>query len=184
MIILESLEDSAIAPITEIEKDLIHKLRALLKDCPEYRLRTLNTLVEHNYGQRWSDESLLIYIQISMNNFNASGGAVTYYTINDFPVSITGCILMGAYIFAVLAEATLQAGETFSYSDNGISLSFDLSVKYLALIGQMKSAYDESIKTAKQSLTRPSATGIRSSSAGIGGAVTLRSFSNRMWVYR
>ena len=113
-IILESAEDSAIAPMTEYEKDLVHKLRAMLKDCPEYKYRSLNTLVEANYGQRWSDELLLIYLQISMNNFNSSGGAVTYYTIYDFPVSITGCVLMGAYIFAVLAEATQQAGESFS----------------------------------------------------------------------
>ena len=185
-IVLESLNDSTISAITDREKELLHKLRALLKDAPEFSHRSLNTLVERDYGLRWTDEQLLIFIQLSISNFNASGGAPTNFTINDYPMSITGCIIMGAYIFAILSEATWQAGEAFSYSDNGISLSIDLSGKYLALIGQMKAAYDDSIKTAKQVITRPVGTGIISSAAGagMGRGITMRSFASRMWVYR
>lgn len=184
-IILEAVNDSVIAPMTDKEKDLVHKLRALLKDCPDYHVRTLNTLVEANYGERWSDQLLLVYIQIGMSYFNSNGGTVTAFTINNFPVGIEGCILMASYVMAVLAEATQQAGETFSYSDNGISLAIDLSSKYLALIGAMKSALDESIKTAKQSVARPSTAAIHSAGiGGLGSNIAIRSYSSRMWVYR
>ncbi len=184
-IILESSEDNVIAPMTDIEKELVHKLRAMLKDSPRYSQRTLNTLVEANYGERWSDELLLIYINISMDNFNASGGTVTAFTINNFPVGITGCVLTGAFIYALIAESVYQSGETFSYSDNGISLSLDLPSKYLSVVGALKSAYDASLTTAKQSVARPSASGIRSAGiGGLGSNVAIRSYSSRMWVYR
>jgi len=184
-IILQSADDSVIAPMTDIEKDLVHKLRAMLKDSPQYSQRTLNTLVEANYGERWSDELLLIYINISMDNFNSSGGTVTAFTVNNFPIGIKGCILMGAFIYALIAESTYQAGETFSYSDNGLSISLDISSKYLSIIGSLKAAYDTSLTTAKQSVARPSSAAIHSAGInGTGSNVFCRSFAQRMWVYR
>ena len=179
-IILESKTDSAISPFTEQEKELIHKLRAMLKDSPDYNVRTLNTLVERNLGERWSDELLLIYIQIAMNDFNATGGAITYFTIDNYPIGITGTILMGAMIFALIGESVVQAGHSFSYSDNGISLAIDLSGKYMSIVGALKGAYDQAKVTAKQSITRPSAAALRSQT----WPVRVRSYSNRMWVYR
>jgi len=158
----------------------------MLKDSPDFTYRSLNTLVEHDYGLRWSDEQLLIFIQLSISNFNASGGAPTNFTINNYPLSIEGCILTGAFIYALISESVFQSGNSFAYSDNGISLSIDLSGKYLAIVGQMKAAYDDSIKTAKQVITRPVGTGIISSAAGagMGRGITMRSFASRMWVYR
>ena len=85
-IILQSKEDNTIAPLTDEEKDLIHKLRAMLKDVPDEQFRSLNTLVEKQRGQRWSDELLLIYLQIAMQDINAEP-PFTVYTIGTVPIS-------------------------------------------------------------------------------------------------
>lgn len=179
-IILQSSEDNSIAQMTDLEKDLVHKLRAMLKDLPEEQYRSLNTLVEKQRGTRWSDELLLIYIQTAIMDIN-SEPPLTAYTITGVPVSWHGCVLMGAFILALLGEAVVQSGEAFSYSDNGISLTIDLASKYQSLASGFLSAYQQQKSNLKKTI-RPFASGI---TVGAGAsAVHIRSYSPRMWVYR
>ena len=103
-IILQSSDDNSISPLTDRERDLVHKLRAMLKDIPDEQFRSLNTLVEKQRGQRWSDELLLTYLQIAMSDIN-SEPPLTLFTLYDVPVSWDGCILIGAFILALLGES-------------------------------------------------------------------------------
>lgn len=54
-IILEAKDDTNQFILTDYERKLIYRLRVLLKDLPDDVLRTLNTLVETQRGERWTD---------------------------------------------------------------------------------------------------------------------------------
>ncbi len=177
-IILQSSEDNTIAPLTDCERDLVHKLRAMLKDVPDEQFRSLNTLVEKQRGTRWSDELLLIYLQIAMADINAEP-PFTVYTLYNVPISWHGCVLTGAFILALLGEAVVQNGEAFSYSDNGISLNINQAAGYQSIAQAMQSAYQQQKQNIKKAI-RPNARGIKSNPT----PVRIRSYAQRMWVYR
>ena len=112
-IILDSLDDFQLQPITDRERELIHYLRTMLKDLPNEVKRTLNSLVEIDKGERWTDSQLLVYLNQAVSDLNAEPPHTTYM-VNDFPETLRGCVMMGAMIFALIAESILQVGETFS----------------------------------------------------------------------
>ena len=177
-IILQSADDNTISPLTDKERDLVHKLRAMLKDVPDEQFRSLNTLVEKQRGQRWSDELLLIYLQIAMADINAEP-PLTIYTLYDVPISWEGCVLTGGFILALLGESVVQNGEAFSYSDNGISLNINQAAGYQSIAQSMQSAYQQQKQNIKKSL-RPNAAVLKSNPV----PVRIRSYAQRMWVYR
>lgn len=69
--------------------------------------------------------------------------------------------------------------ETFSYSDNGLSLSIDLASKYQGVASALMSAYATQKQTLKKSV-RPGPSGLHSNPA----PVRIRSYAPRQWVYR
>jgi len=177
-IVLESVDSLTTRIFSDRERDMIYKLRALLKDCDYPNVRTLNTLVENERGERWSDHLLLVYINQSIAMMNSSP-PYTEYTLEQIPTHFDGFVLLGATIVSLCSEAILQVGEAFSYSDNGISLNIDLSGKYQALADSLRNAYNQQLKDIKTAMrARPA--GIRSSPA----PVRIRSYAPRMWVYR
>lgn len=69
--------------------------------------------------------------------------------------------------------------ESFSYSDNGLSLSIDIASKYQGIASTLLSAYT----TQKQMLKKA----MRPGPSGVGHAapqVKIRSYAPRMWTYR
>jgi hypothetical protein len=177
-IVLQSSKDDSIAPLTSEERDLVHKLRAMLKDMPDEQFRSLNTLVEKQRGYRWSDELLLIYLQVAMADINAEPPN-TLYMLDNVPLSWHGCILAGALISALMGEAIVQTGESFSYSDNGISLNINAAAGYQSIATSLLSAYQTQKQNLKRSL-RPQGASIKSSPA----PVRIRSYAQRQWIYR
>lgn len=177
-IILESSSDQILSPLTDIEKDMIHKLRVLLKDVPEENLRSLNTLVEKQRGERWSDEILLVYLQCAVADLNSQPPA-TMYTLANLPQPWYACIITGGLIFSLVAESIAQNGESFSYADNGISLNINLSQGYQAIAQMLLTGYGQLKKDIKLSC-RPQAAGLKSSPL----PVHIRSYSSRQWCYR
>lgn len=176
--ILESINEISFQPMTDKERELIQYLRVLLKDIPDDVFRSLNTLVEEQRGERWSDMQLLIYLNQAMAEINAQP-ALTSYTLEDFPPAWRACILQGGLIWSLIGEGVLQVGETFSYSDNGISLSIDLSGRYQSLVQTLLAGYQQLKKDIKQAM-RPMAASIKSSPA----PVRIRSYAPRMWTFR
>lgn len=176
--ILESKKDFATQPITDNERELIHSLRTLLKDLPDDVFRSLNTLVEEQRGERWTDSMLLVYLNYAVSDINTEP-ILTGYTLEDYPSAWKACILNGAMIFALIAEGILQNGEQFSYSDNGISLSINLAQGYQSMAQMLLTRYDEMKKGLKRYL-RPQAASIKSNPA----PVRVRSYAPRQWVYR
>lgn len=103
------------SPMTVRERELVNKLRVLLKDIPDDVYRSLSTLVEEQRGERWTDMQLLIYLQQAIADINAEP-AHTYFTLNDAPVAWEACILQGGMVFSLIAEGILQVGkQIFNY---------------------------------------------------------------------
>ncbi len=176
--ILTPLYSSVKTIYTKREYELINKLRHLLKDLPDDAYRSLNTLVEEQRGERWTDQQLHIYLSQAMSDLNAEPPH-TAYDLMGLPLSWEGCILVGGMIFALIAESILQVGENFSYSDNGISLNINLQQGYQGIAQMMLQNYTQLKKDIKRAM-RPVASGVKSSPA----AVRIRSYAPRQWVYR
>jgi hypothetical protein len=175
--ILEAVDDYSEHIYTDRERELIHILRTMLKDYPDDNMLTLNHLVEQDRGERWSDQQLLVYIQQGVADVN-SEPPLTSYTVENFPTNWQSCMMTGALIFALLAETIKQSGESFSYSDNGLSLSIDVAAKYQGVLSTMLSAYSSSKQNLKRSC-RPKSSSIKS-----GPSLRLRTYCPRQWVYR
>lgn len=130
LIVLESIADSTDEIVyTPTEKRLIHKLRTMLKDTEVKHLRTLNTLVEKQHGERWSDQQLLVYLEMAIGDINAEP-PYTGFTLDNFPSSIETTVILGALVFSLIAESILQVGKRilsltlnlFNCGKNSISL--------------------------------------------------------------
>lgn len=177
-IILESFDEFQSSPMTDRERELLHILRTMLKDFDHDVYRSLNTLIEEQRGERWSDAQLLIYLNQAVSDINAEPPH-TIYDLSNFPEAYKSCVINGAVIFALIGESIIQVGEQFSYSDNGISLSINQASGYQSLAQMLLSGYTQMKKDIKRAM-RPSAAGLKSSPA----PVKIRSYSPRQWVYR
>lgn len=177
-IVLQSVVNSNPDPLTDIERTLVSRLRVLLNDLPAETVRTLNSLVEDGYGQRWNDVQLLVYINQALNELN-SEPPITGYDLATVPWGWYGCILNGGIIYALISESILMNGEQFSYSDNGISLQVNLTQGYQSIAQMILTGYRQQVLNIKRSM-RPFATAV------IDGAppARIRSYAPRMWVYR
>ena len=111
-IILESFDEFQSSPMTDRERELLHILRTMLKDLEHDTYRSLNTLIEEQRGERWSDAQLLIYINQAISDINAEPPH-TSYNLADFPEAYKSCVINGAVIFALIGEAIIQVGLLF-----------------------------------------------------------------------
>jgi hypothetical protein len=107
--ILDSLDDFQDQPLTDREREFVHTLRVMLKDLPDDVFRSLNTLVEEQRGERWSDMQLLVYLNNAVADINVEPPH-TIYSFENFPMQYKMCVLNGAMIFALIAEGIFQQG--------------------------------------------------------------------------
>jgi len=115
-IVLESIHDYILdQPMTDSEHELVHNLRIMLKDLPEETLRSLNTLVEEDRGERWTNIQLLAYLQQALAEINNSP-PMTNYDINNYPSAWRACIINGGIIYALIAEGILQNGKKIIFN--------------------------------------------------------------------
>lgn len=178
-IILEPINgNNTPSPMAKRERELVNHLRIMLKDIPDDVYRSLNTLVEEQRGERWSDIQLLVYLNQAIADINAEP-AHTGYDLENFPEAWKAAVIQGGLIFALIAEGILQQGEQFSYSDGGISLSVNLAQGYQSMAQMLLGGYTQ-MKTNIKRAFRPHAAGVKSSPA----PVRVRSYAPRMWTYR
>lgn len=117
------------------ERQLINALRIRLKDNrPElYRV--------DEQEEKWHDEELYSFLYYGLADFNGMPPYWTSYTFTDLPLQLHGMVILVAQIFAIIAEATLQAANDFSYNDNGLTVTLSRSGKYLAIAGRLWDMY-------------------------------------------
>lgn len=177
--ILEAKDDYNKYVFTDYERELVHKLRTLLRDLPEDIFRSLNTLVEKNHGEHFTDQNLLVYLNWSLGMMNAEPLA-TNYSLDNFPTSWESTLLLGAEVIALFGESVLQSWHSFSYADGGLSVQINSASSLSGLAGTLQNMFATSTKALKAYL-RPSVAAVYS---GGQGQVRLRSYSTKMWSYR
>ena len=106
--ILQNLTDSYQPTYTDKERHLLHDLRTMLKDLPMDTMRSLNTLVEHHRGERWSDSQLIVYLHLAVGDLNASPPH-TVYDLETLPDMLHTTMIMGAFCFSLISEAVNSA---------------------------------------------------------------------------
>lgn len=176
--ILTPINQQVATPVSTREREWVQQLRTMLKDLPEQVNRTLGTLVEQDRGERWTDMQLLIYLNQAVADLNAEPPH-TSFSLENVPEALKSCVINGGMIFALIAESILQVGESFSYSDNGISLSINLAQGYQSLAQMLLQGYIQLKKDIKRAM-RPTAAGVQTAPA----PVKIRSYAPRQWTYR
>lgn len=128
------------------EQSLINALAIRLKDNrPElYRV--------DEQERKWHDEELYSFLYYGLLDINGTPPAWTNYTFLTLPVQMYGLLLMGAQITALIAEATLQAANDFSYNDNGLTVTLSRSGKYMAIAAQLWAMYSKMVTQVKRYL--------------------------------
>lgn len=179
------------------EKDLIDKLRVMLRDNnPDrnYHFRPPEqegVIKKYNrvFGYVWEDYELLCYLQMALDWFNAMPPETeAIFNLNILcsrkPVWRT-FILWGAAVHALFALSINWVHDEFDYSIGGISLSIEKSSKYESLKqnaeGQFDKAAEAKARTVKfvRGLQQPKfGFGVRSSfGPNVGrGVLSPRSF--------
>lgn len=173
--ILQPNLNTVAEPYTDLERKYVNDLRILLKDVPLENYTYLNTLVEDDYHEHWTDPQLLVFLTQSLNDIN-SEPPLTGYNFNLFPQAWRGTVMNGGLIYALIAEGILSNSSQFSYSDNGISLQVNLTQGYTSIAQMLLQSYHQSISNIKRSM-RPMG------SAVIDGAppARIRSYAPRIF---
>lgn len=178
----ESVITSVDDRFTQCEKDMIHKLRILLRDQnPDkfYHFRPPEhegSIGRYNqvFGYIWEDEELLEYLERSLDWWNMMPPETEMLNNMDRLVrskpAWRTAILWGAIIHAATALAFNWVADEFDYSIGGVSLSIEKSSKYESLKSnaesQLQLATEAKRATTKymRSLTQPRfGKGVRSS---------------------
>ena len=141
--------DTTVDPVVESEpsemlsnyslafEDLITRLRRLLMDYPnDPRMK------------RWTDEDLLEYLNIAMDDVNTSP-PISYYSYATMPSPWRSLVLTRAKFEAYTSRAGLEVAKEFNFGFGGVSLAIDRSGKYLSVSQQEWTAYNERLTKAK-----------------------------------
>lgn len=128
------------------EMSLINALSIRLKDNrPElYRV--------DEQERKWHDEELYSFLYYSISDFNGTPPAWTNYSFDSLPPQVYGAILLGAQLMSIIAEATLQAANDFSYNDNGLTVTLSRSGHYMQIASQLWNMWLQMVPKIKKYL--------------------------------
>jgi hypothetical protein len=118
-------QSDTIVNIEARTEDMMNRLRRILKD-PNKR--------------RWQDEELITYLDQGAWMLNAMP-PYTSYGLEQVPFAWEGLVLMGAQACAYLAQAGFEVAKEFSYSDMGLSITIERSMKYNTLGGAIMNTF-------------------------------------------
>lgn len=154
-----------ISILSQCERDLIDKLRIMLRDNnPDrnYKFRPPEqegVIKKYNrvFGYIWEDTELLCYLQMSLDWFNSlppdTSGVSSLNQLCQQKPSWRTFILWGAAVHALFALSVNWVADEFDYSIGGISLSIEKSSKYESLKqnaeGQLDKAAEAKARTVK-----------------------------------
>ena len=136
----------SIPEYSAIERALIEALSIRLKDNrPElYRVDIQEA--------KWHMEELYSFLYYALLDVNGGPPFWTDYTFDTLPSQLHGLLLLAAQITAIIAEATLQAANDFSYNDNGLTVTLSRSGKYMQIASMLWQQYSMMLAKVKRML--------------------------------
>lgn len=162
---------------------LVWRLRILLRDSnPDrnYRFRPPESSkyiqgMTQVFGFIWTDEELLEFLYMAINDANLRPPATGFQIIDVVPggpAATWGTVVMvRAAWYACFSQAMTEIANEFSYSISGISLDIERSSKYQTMKDELSAEFDKQIEQAK--LTLKYIKGLRQQKYGIGLASAL-----------
>lgn len=149
-----------VSPYSEIQTDLIRRLRMLLRDQnPDkfYRFRPPaheETVNQFNrvFGFIWEDAELLEYLERSLDMVIAAPPRTPFGSIDDMVkqrAEWRTLLITGATIWAFQGLQANWVADEFGYSIGGVSLDLDKSSKYESLKTGASDQFDKQLERAK-----------------------------------
>ena len=128
------------------EQTLINALSMRLKDNRAELYRV------DEQESKWHDEELYSFLYYGLADVNGGPPVWTDYTFENVPPQMYSLVLLAGQITSLIAEATLQAANDFSYNDNGLTVTLSRSGKYMAIANQLWSMYNIMLTRTKRYL--------------------------------
>jgi len=98
--------------------------------------------------KRWTDEQLIEYINVGVDDVNTEP-PTSRYTLETLPPGWRSLVLIRAKIEALSSRAGLEVAKEFQFAFGGVSVGIDRSQKYLAVSTAERTAYNERLHKAK-----------------------------------
>jgi len=125
-------------------KTLIDGLRLFLRDNKPYLFR-VDEPIEH-----WDDEELYAFLYFALLDFNGSPPFWTSFTFETLPPEAYNIVVMGGAVMALIARSVLEAGNHFTYNDNGLSVTLARSQGYMSPAQMLLTQYAQGKKSLKR----------------------------------
>ena len=123
--------------ITPVEKYYLRCERAFLGDTDPNIYQLDN---EHKFI--YSDESLVIYSQMTLNDVNAAP-AKSGFLLHELPLQWRSLIVWGSVAQAIIARGMIENQNQFQYADGGLSLTIQRAAHYLSTATMIQDRYEK-----------------------------------------
>lgn len=173
------------SPYKERERDLLRRLRFLLRDnnpdrnykfSPPESERVIQNFTE-TFGFIWTDEELYEYLLLAVDAVN-NYPPIEEYSLPSAPSHLSSLIVLKAASFALAALSINWIHDEFDYSIGGVSLNIDKSSKYQGVSEQFEQSYQTQLERYKEFGVK-FVMGIQQPRYGIGIASALGPYSGR-----
>jgi len=98
--------------------------------------------------KRWTDEQLLEYINVGLDDVNTEPPS-SNYNLENLPPGWRSLVLIRAKIEALSSRAGLEVAKEFQFGFGGVSVQIDRSQKYVSVSTAERTAYNERLHKAK-----------------------------------
>jgi hypothetical protein len=176
-IVSDSTQIVSVPGITNIEVDLVHGLRIMLRDnnparnyhfAPPAGEEAVNQFTRV-FGYIWEDCELLEFLRVSNDSINMYPPQTFYQTLDQLMLQHRNwrtLLLTGAMVHAINAISLNWVLEEFGYSIGGVSLDLEKSSKYQSISNDAQTRFQEFVTQAKD--TVKVIRGLRQSRYGVG----------------
>jgi hypothetical protein len=172
------------SPYSDNSKDLIRKLRFILRDNnPDRNYHFMPPAQEEviqgftqKFGYVWEDEELYEYILFAISDLNNSPPRESW-SIDNLPYRLFSIVLSQAAATALRALAVNWAHEEWSGDVSGVGLTIEKSSKYLSIKENFEQNYQRQLEQHKEHGVKY-ITGIRQPRYGIGITSALGPYSS------
>lgn len=130
-------------PNNSVTHKMIGRVRTFMKDFVHK-----NRLI---VGEEASDDEIILYLELAVDDFNNAHTPRTNYTLNTFPSF--AILLWGAVIQALTSESLLQIRNDLSYSDGGITVALSNKAPAMMQAAQgLMMNYERKVEDLKKQL--------------------------------
>lgn len=131
---------------SDVERLLINGVRLFIRDNKPALYRVDEPV------QQYDDEELYAFLYYALLDFNISPPYITYFTFETLPEVCYNVVVVGAVVMSLISRAVLEAGNQFTYNDNGISVTLSRSAAFMSPAQALLTQYTTMKKSIKRAI--------------------------------